>query len=159
MFPLQRRGNIEKEVLHSFFLSSSLGSTSSLRQLIMRQSSIHLLSHSFFSLCSRYIFICLCSLAVGWGVALNYQQANFCFFMNFIQHCFICCPSDSIVSEEAGIEPRTVATSAMAVRRSNHSRSHPLNYTTSKKNVVFFPCFVPIPYTQLWGGGGGIDWH
>jgi hypothetical protein len=29
-------------------------------------------------------------------------------------------------SEDAGIEPRTVATSAMAVRRSNHSaRSHP----------------------------------
>jgi hypothetical protein len=35
------------------------------------------------------------------------------------------CP-DSIVSEDAGIEPRTVATTALAVRRSNHSdRSHP----------------------------------
>ncbi len=40
--------------------------------------------------------------------------------------CIICCPSDSTVSEDAGIEPRTVATAAMAVRRSNHSaRSHP----------------------------------
>jgi hypothetical protein len=30
------------------------------------------------------------------------------------------------VSEDAGIEPRTVATTALAVRRSNHSaRSHP----------------------------------
>jgi hypothetical protein len=39
-----------------------------------------------------------------------------------VQHCFICCPSDSTVSE---IEPRTVATTALAVRRSNHSaRSH-----------------------------------
>jgi hypothetical protein len=41
-----------------------------------------------------------------------------------IKHCFICRPSD--VSENAGIEPRTVATTALAVRRSNHSaRSHP----------------------------------
>jgi hypothetical protein len=36
-----------------------------------------------------------------------------------VQHCFICCPSDSTVSEEAGIEPRTVASFAMAVRRNN----------------------------------------
>jgi len=28
-----------------------------------------------------------------------------------IKHCFICCHSDSTVSEDAGIEPRTVATS------------------------------------------------
>ncbi len=35
-------------------------------------------------------------------------------------------PSDSNVSEDAGTEPRTVATSALAVKRSNHSaRSHP----------------------------------
>ncbi len=44
----------------------------------------------------------------------------------FIQHCFICRPSDSIVSEDAGIEPWTVATLVLAVRRPNHSaRSHP----------------------------------
>jgi hypothetical protein len=43
-----------------------------------------------------------------------------------IQHCFICRRSDSTVSEDAGIEPRTVATTALAVRRSTHStRSHP----------------------------------
>jgi hypothetical protein len=46
--------------------------------------------------------------------------------MYFIQHCFTCRPSDSTVSEDAGIEPRTVATSALAVRRSRHSAtSHP----------------------------------
>ncbi len=46
--------------------------------------------------------------------------------MYFIQHCFICRPSDSTVSEDAGIEPRTVATSALAVRRSCHlATSHP----------------------------------
>ncbi len=30
----------------------------------------------------------------------------FGFFMFFIQHCFICCPSDSNVPEDTGIEPR-----------------------------------------------------
>jgi hypothetical protein len=45
--------------------------------------------------------------------------------MYCFQHCFICRPSGSTVSEGAGIEPRTVATSALAVRRSNHlGRSH-----------------------------------
>jgi hypothetical protein len=35
-------------------------------------------------------------------------------------------PSVSTVSEDAGIEPRTVATTALTVRRSNHSaKSHP----------------------------------
>jgi hypothetical protein len=37
-----------------------------------------------------------------------------------IQHCFICRPSDSTVPTDAGIEPTTVATCALAVRRSNH---------------------------------------
>ncbi len=50
----------------------------------------------------------------------------FFFFMYDIQHCFIGRPSDSTVSEDAGIEPRTVATTALAVRRSNQAaRSHP----------------------------------
>jgi hypothetical protein len=45
--------------------------------------------------------------------------------MYFIQHCFICSPSDSIVSEDAGIEPRTVSTSELAVRRFKRwARSH-----------------------------------
>jgi hypothetical protein len=47
--------------------------------------------------------------------------------MYFIQHCFTCRPSDSTVSEDAGIEPRNVATSALAVRSSiNSARSHTL---------------------------------
>ncbi len=50
----------------------------------------------------------------------------FFLFMYDIQHCFICRPSDSTVLEDAGIEPRTVATTALAVRRSRRSaRSHP----------------------------------
>ncbi len=42
------------------------------------------------------------------------------FFSFYIQHCFICRPSDSTVPTDAGIVPRTVATGALAVRRSNH---------------------------------------
>jgi hypothetical protein len=39
-------------------------------------------------------------------------------FIYDIQHCFICDPSDSTVSEDAGIEPRTVVTTALGFRRS-----------------------------------------
>jgi hypothetical protein len=58
-----------------------------------------------------------------------------------IQHCFICRTSDSTVAEDAGIEPRTVATTALAVRRSNQSaRSHPstLSLYNTFKNASFF---------------------
>ena len=61
-------------------------------------------------------------------------------------------PSDSTVSEDAGIEPRTVATVALTARRSNLSaRSHPPSLTTAKKvwtsfNIFFWP---PPP----WKGG------
>ncbi len=49
----------------------------------------------------------------------------FSFYVWYSTHCFICRPLDS-TSKDAGIEPRTVATTALAVRRSNHSaRSHP----------------------------------
>jgi hypothetical protein len=51
---------------------------------------------------------------------------GFFLFMYDIQHCFICRPPDFTVLEDAGIEPRTVATTALTVRRSNHSAgSHP----------------------------------
>jgi hypothetical protein len=45
----------------------------------------------------------------------------------FSLYCFIYRSSDSTVSEDARIESRTIATSALAVIRSIHSaRSHPL---------------------------------
>jgi hypothetical protein len=44
----------------------------------------------------------------------------FFIFSYSIQHCFICRPSDSTVPTDAGIEPRTVATGALTVRRSIH---------------------------------------
>jgi hypothetical protein len=43
----------------------------------------------------------------------------FCFLSYNIQHCFICRPSNTTVPTDAGIEPRTVAFGALAVRRSN----------------------------------------
>ncbi len=46
-------------------------------------------------------------------------------FKYLTQHCFICRPSDSTVPEDAGIEPRTVATLALALTLYNLSaRSH-----------------------------------
>ena len=42
---------------------------------------------------------------------------RFFLFIYDIQHCFICRPSDSTVSIDAGIEPRTVATTAHRKKR------------------------------------------
>jgi hypothetical protein len=64
--------------------------------------------------------------------------------MYFIQHCFICRPSDSTVSEDAEIEPRTVATLELAVRRFNLSaRSHP----HSARGFLLCMCAVLELYT------------
>ncbi len=56
----------------------------------------------------------------------------------FIEHCFICRTSDSTVSEDDGIEPWTDATSALAVKRSNHTvRSHPnSNVLVCQRNIL-----------------------
>ncbi len=70
--------------------------------------------------------------------------------MYVIQHCFICRPSDSSVSEDAGIEPRTLATLALAVGRSNHSHPYksflslhnPLTPETRTDLVVFTNNFL-----------------
>jgi hypothetical protein len=57
--------------------------------------------------------------------------------MCVIQHRLICRPSDSTVSEEAGIEPGTVVTLALTVGRSNHmARSYPRNVLRSKNSIV-----------------------
>ncbi len=64
----------------------------------------------------------ICTQEAKQGDFLDFFSSMYC-----IQHCFICRPSDSTVSEDDGIEPRTVETSALTARRSNHSaRSHPL---------------------------------
>ncbi len=43
-----------------------------------------------------------------------WEGGDFFFFSYYIQHCFICRPSDSTVPTDAGIEPRAVATGALA---------------------------------------------
>jgi hypothetical protein len=61
-----------------------------------------------------------------------------------IQHCSICRPSGSTLSEDAGIEPRTVATLALEVRRSkpwldlihNSARTHPHRLNLIHTTVV-----------------------
>jgi hypothetical protein len=46
----------------------------------------------------------------------------------FIQYCFICRPSESTVSEDAGIEPRTY----------HSAKSHPDNYIFEGKAICLF---------------------
>jgi len=76
------------------------------------------------------------------------------------QHCSICRPSVSTVSKDTGIEPRTVATTALAVRRSNHSVGSHLN----NKCLTFLHtqilrttphAGVLVPRATRRGGGGG----
>ncbi len=58
----------------------------------------------------------------GSGGVIRKKQGDFLnLFMYCIQHCFLCRPSDFTLSEDAGIEPRTVVTSSWAVLSSNHS--------------------------------------
>jgi hypothetical protein len=53
------------------------------------------------------------------------RRTSLGFFMYVLnQHCFVCRPSDSIVSEDVGIEPRTLATSVLAVRDALATRLH-----------------------------------
>jgi hypothetical protein len=56
--------------------------------------------------------------------------------------------SDSTVSEDAGIEPRTVATFSLTARRSNRTaRSHQSTYSNWKKQ--YFQSSLYIPCMQL----------
>ncbi len=61
---------------------------------------------------------------------------EFFFFMNDTQHSFICLPSDTTVSEDAGIEPRTVATTALAVRRSKKSAEELRKDTPAQRQYI-----------------------
>ncbi len=85
---------------------------------------------------------------------VTFSPQHFFFFLYCIQHCFICRPSDSTLSEDAVIEPRTVATTAMTVRRSNHSaKSHPLLVDLQYFSTCFlsclFSCLSPLPHLNL----------
>jgi hypothetical protein len=66
-----------------------------------------------------YAFTVLLFLTMVWCsldvLLFSSIKGDFGIFQYFIQHGFICRPSDSTVSEDAGIEPGAVATSALAV--------------------------------------------
>ncbi len=69
-----------------------------------------------------------------YDVMVNFSNV---FFMFVIQHCFICRPSDSNVSKDAGIDHRTVEALALPSRRSNHSaRSHPTHVEWIKLGYI-----------------------
>ncbi len=70
----------------------------------------------------------------------RFKGGFFRIFHYFIQFCFICRSSDSTVSKDAGIEPRTVTTVALAVRRFNHSaRSH--SRRLHKTWLLYYRCW------------------
>ncbi len=81
----------------------------------------------------------------------SYRGIFWIFFFFFYEHYstlrFICRPSVSTVSEDDGIEPRTVANLALAARCSNYSaRFHPLIYVLLGSLLDFkqIPLFVKL---------------
>jgi hypothetical protein len=87
--------------------------------------------------------------------------SGFFHFMYIIQHCFMCCPSDSIVSEDAGTEPRTFATLALTAKRSNHLARfhsqtrldlvHKLGWISSTTRLdLFYNSAIDLIHTRLY---------
>ncbi len=70
--------------------------------------------------------------------------------MYALQHCFICRPSDFTVSDDAGIEPRTVVTLALTARCTNNSaRYYPQLFQISSTNSDrSHPRLFQIPSTS-----------
>jgi hypothetical protein len=72
--------------------------------------------------------------------------------MSFIQHRFICRPSDITVSKDAGIEPRDVATLALVVRSSDHCAIYIIHNTRQdrimslSRAIVCQVAFTPAQY-------------
>ncbi len=70
------------------------------------------------------------------GVKLEGYTFRIFPFVHDVRHCLVCRPSDYTVSEDAEIGPRTIATMAVDVRRSNHSaKSHPIIFTQYKLHI------------------------
>jgi hypothetical protein len=93
----------------------------------------YLLDHAIMSAYSRKPYTLYIS-----GI---YLQIIFLKLFSLFNTCFICRPSDSTVSEDAGIEPRTVATWALTARRSNHSAR---SQRQIKLAVYGSTCIAPI---------------
>ncbi len=74
------------------------------------------------------------SLRMTHILSINFFLRVIFWIFHIIQNCFICRLSDSTLSEDSGIEPRTVATLVLTARRSNYSpRSHPKIFLKSTK--------------------------
>jgi hypothetical protein len=66
-------------------------------------------------------------------------------FLCPINHCFINCPSYSTVPEDTGIELRTVATLALAVRRSYYCTRQGLIHHFIAEGQAFSPSYAFAP--------------
>jgi hypothetical protein len=118
----------------------------------------------------KYSALCLVMLISSWSFRRTLKGDCFGFFtfIYVIQHSFICRPSDSTVSDDAGIEPRTVATLALTVRRSNHlarshphlARSHPRLAGSHPHLAVSHPPYSAMPAQRIshTGPPGYIGW-
>jgi hypothetical protein len=77
--------------------------------------------------------------------------SNSAYHIYLIHHCFICRLSDLTVSEDAGIEPRTVATLALAVRdlSYNHSARSRTFAVKAKTLPQLFDCVLKNALKKL----------
>ncbi len=76
---------------------------------------------------------------VSMAHTLKMQNGESLFFLYIrygIHHCFICRPSDSTVLEDAGIEPRTDATSAWTIRRTKTTRLDLIHESQAKTEKI-----------------------
>ncbi len=89
-----------------------------------------------------FYFLVAKSLRMTHILSINFFKEIFLDFL-YYSNCFICRPSDIALSEDSGIEPRTVATLPLTVRRSNYSaRSHPQKLKNMHKAYVNLKTFL-----------------
>jgi hypothetical protein len=98
---------------------------------------LEVLGKNFFLSLSNHSIVCRIYFYFSFYAISVLIQTGRILLQYFAQHCFICRPSDSTMSEDAGIELRTVATSAFSVRKSDHAR-HP-------QSARFHPQLGKIP--------------
>ncbi len=77
------------------------------------------------------------------GRGLAWSRIFLCFFLFYvIQHCFICRPLDSTVSEDLGIEPTTVANHIRNDRKKAWSSINPSILSGSSNRIFLWPLTV-----------------
>ncbi len=100
--------------------------------------------------CSNFLLILLSSTPPS-PLQLEYHIHNFLFSANYTlkgDFCcclstLFCCPSESTVSEDAGIEPRLLRLKIWQVKRSNHSdRSQPYSARSHLLSARYHPHYA-----------------